>query len=49
VVARIPSSELRLTTDAALDRLKALGYDDPTAALRHIAALGQGVTRQAEI
>nr|WP_294693973.1 bifunctional [glutamine synthetase] adenylyltransferase/[glutamine synthetase]-adenylyl-L-tyrosine phosphorylase [uncultured Friedmanniella sp.] len=49
VVARIPSSELRLTTDAALDRLKALGYADPTAALRHIAALSQGVSRQGEI
>ena len=48
-VARIPSTELRLTTDAALDRLKALGYADPTAALRHIAALSQGMTRQAEI
>ncbi|HEU4909969.1 MAG TPA: bifunctional [glutamine synthetase] adenylyltransferase/[glutamine synthetase]-adenylyl-L-tyrosine phosphorylase, partial [Propionibacteriaceae bacterium] len=48
-VAKIPSRELRLTTDAALDRLKALGYADPTAALRHIAALSQGVTRQAEI
>ena len=48
-VAKIPSNELRLTTDAALDRLKALGYADPTAALRHIAALSQGVTRQAEI
>ena len=48
-VAKIPSKELRLTTDAALDRLKALGYADPTAALRHIAALSQGVTRQAEI
>jgi glutamate-ammonia-ligase adenylyltransferase len=48
-VAKIPSKELRLTTDAALDRLKALGYADPQAALRHIAALSQGVTRQAEI
>ena len=48
-VAKIPSTELRLTTDAALDRLRALGYGDPTAALRHIAALSQGVTRQAEI
>ena len=48
-VAKIPSNELRLTPDAALDRLKALGYADPTAALRHIAALSQGVTRQAEI
>ena len=48
-VAKIPSNALRLTPDAALDRLKALGYADPTAALRHIAALSQGVTRQAEI
>ncbi|HVH22804.1 MAG TPA: bifunctional [glutamine synthetase] adenylyltransferase/[glutamine synthetase]-adenylyl-L-tyrosine phosphorylase, partial [Pseudonocardia sp.] len=48
-VSRIPLHELRLTTDAALDRLKALGYADPKAALRHIAALSQGVTRQAEI
>ena len=48
-VAKIPSTELRLTTDAALDRLRALGYADPTAALRHIASLSQGVTRQAEI
>nr|WP_172826021.1 bifunctional [glutamine synthetase] adenylyltransferase/[glutamine synthetase]-adenylyl-L-tyrosine phosphorylase [Friedmanniella luteola] len=49
VVARIPSPELRLTTGAAVDRLKALGYADPVAALRHIGALGQGVSRQAEI
>ena len=48
-VAKIPSTQLRLTTDAAVDRLRALGYADPTAALRHIAALSQGVTRQAEI
>jgi [glutamine synthetase] adenylyltransferase / [glutamine synthetase]-adenylyl-L-tyrosine phosphorylase len=48
-VAKIPSTELRLTTDAALDRLRGLGYADPTAALRHIAALSQGVTRQAAI
>jgi glutamate-ammonia-ligase adenylyltransferase len=48
-VARIPTSELRLTASSAVDRLKALGYADPVAALRHIAALSQGVTRQAEI
>ena len=48
-VARIPTQELRLTTESAVDRLKALGYADPAAALRHIAALSQGVTRQAEI
>jgi len=48
-VARIPTPELRLTEGAAVDRLKALGYADPAAALRHIAALSRGLTRQAEI
>jgi glutamate-ammonia-ligase adenylyltransferase len=48
-VARIPSKDLRLTESSAEDRLKALGYADPKAALRHIAALSHGVTRQAEI
>ena len=48
-VARIPTQELRLTTTAAEERLRALGYNDPTASLRHIGALSQGVTRQAEI
>ncbi|MGI8459203.1 MAG: bifunctional [glutamine synthetase] adenylyltransferase/[glutamine synthetase]-adenylyl-L-tyrosine phosphorylase [Propionibacteriaceae bacterium] len=48
-VARIPTSELRLTTGSATDRLRALGYQDPAAALRHIQALSSGMTRQAEI
>lgn len=48
-VARIPSEDLRLTPASAEDRLRALGYADPKAALRHIAALSQGVTRQAAI
>lgn len=48
-VARIPSNEVRLTTEAARDRLQALGYEDPRAALGHIDALTRGVTRQAEI
>ncbi len=48
-VARIPSAEVTLTTEAAEIRLQALGYGDPKAALRHIQALSQGMTRQAEI
>jgi glutamate-ammonia-ligase adenylyltransferase len=48
-VASIPSDGLRLTTEAAQDRLAALGYEDPKAALRHIEALSQGVSRRAEI
>ncbi|MGJ3507429.1 bifunctional [glutamine synthetase] adenylyltransferase/[glutamine synthetase]-adenylyl-L-tyrosine phosphorylase [Enemella sp. A6] len=48
-VASIPAEGLRLSQEAAHDRLKALGYGDPVAALRHIRALTQGVSRQAEI
>lgn len=48
-VARIPSAEVRLTTEAARERLAALGYDDPRSALGHIEALTRGVSRQAEI
>jgi [glutamine synthetase] adenylyltransferase / [glutamine synthetase]-adenylyl-L-tyrosine phosphorylase len=48
-VASLPSEDLRLTTEAAQDRLKALGYEDPQAALRHIEALSNGVSRRAEI
>ncbi|MDR1432206.1 MAG: bifunctional [glutamine synthetase] adenylyltransferase/[glutamine synthetase]-adenylyl-L-tyrosine phosphorylase [Propionibacteriaceae bacterium] len=48
-VARIPSAEVRLTSQEAEARLRALGYGDPKAALKHIAALSQGFSRQAEI
>lgn len=48
-VARIPSEAVRLTSYGAEVRLRALGYADPTAALRHIEALAQGLSRRAEI
>lgn len=48
-VARIPSSEVRLTSEGAEIRLRALGYGDPKAALRHIEALSTGMSRRAEI
>lgn len=48
-VARLPSDEVRLTTDAAKVRLKALGYRDPAGALRHIEALTKGLSRRAAI
>jgi glutamate-ammonia-ligase adenylyltransferase len=48
-VARLPSEEVRLTTDAAKTRLKALGYRDPAGALRHIESLTRGVSRRASI
>ncbi|MDR0990954.1 MAG: bifunctional [glutamine synthetase] adenylyltransferase/[glutamine synthetase]-adenylyl-L-tyrosine phosphorylase [Propionibacteriaceae bacterium] len=48
-VSRIPTDEARLTPEAARDRLQALGYADPAAALRHIEALTTGLSRRAEI
>ncbi|MBK9697291.1 MAG: bifunctional [glutamine synthetase] adenylyltransferase/[glutamine synthetase]-adenylyl-L-tyrosine phosphorylase [Propionibacteriaceae bacterium] len=48
-VARIPSGAVRLTSQEAETRLKALGYGDPRAALRHIEALSTGMSRRAEI
>ncbi len=48
-VARISSGEVRLSSEAAGERLAALGYADPQAALRHLEALTAGVTRTASI
>ncbi|MBE7325236.1 bifunctional [glutamine synthetase] adenylyltransferase/[glutamine synthetase]-adenylyl-L-tyrosine phosphorylase [Nocardioides sp. Y6] len=48
-VARIPGPDARLTLAQAEDRLSALGYADPRAALRHLEALTAGVSRSARI
>ncbi len=48
-VARIPGQDVRLTPDAAKQRLSALGYLDPADALRHLEALTGGVSRTAAI
>jgi glutamate-ammonia-ligase adenylyltransferase len=48
-VARIPGDGARLSPEAAGQRLAALGYADPQAALRHLEALTEGVTRTAAI
>jgi [glutamine synthetase] adenylyltransferase / [glutamine synthetase]-adenylyl-L-tyrosine phosphorylase len=48
-VARLPDDVIRLTSQAAAARLEALGYADPAGALRHIAALTEGVSRKASI
>ncbi|MFC8718031.1 bifunctional [glutamine synthetase] adenylyltransferase/[glutamine synthetase]-adenylyl-L-tyrosine phosphorylase [Kitasatospora sp. NPDC057198] len=56
-VAELPVAELRVTgsgaaglsAEAAKQRLAALGYADPAAALRHISALASGVSRKAAI
>jgi glutamate-ammonia-ligase adenylyltransferase len=48
-VAALPSEGARLTPAAARHRLEALGYADPSAALRHLEALTSGVSRRAAI
>ncbi|MBC9712407.1 bifunctional [glutamine synthetase] adenylyltransferase/[glutamine synthetase]-adenylyl-L-tyrosine phosphorylase [Streptomyces sp. TRM66268-LWL] len=48
-VAQLAPGEIRLSTDAARERLVALGYNDPAAALRHLEALASGVSRKAAI
>ncbi|MET7684502.1 bifunctional [glutamine synthetase] adenylyltransferase/[glutamine synthetase]-adenylyl-L-tyrosine phosphorylase [Streptomyces sp. NPDC005423] len=48
-VAQLAPGETRLSPKAARERLVALGYHDPAAALRHLEALASGVTRKAAI
>ncbi|MER5885176.1 bifunctional [glutamine synthetase] adenylyltransferase/[glutamine synthetase]-adenylyl-L-tyrosine phosphorylase [Streptomyces sp. NPDC001941] len=48
-VAQLAPGETRLSARAARQRLEALGYADPGAALRHLEALSSGVTRKAAI
>ena len=48
-VARLGPAEARLTPEAAVARLEALGYVDPQGALRHLEALTAGVSRRAAI
>ncbi|MBL1096896.1 bifunctional [glutamine synthetase] adenylyltransferase/[glutamine synthetase]-adenylyl-L-tyrosine phosphorylase [Streptomyces coffeae] len=48
-VAQLEPGETRLSSEAAGQRLEALGYADPVSALRHLEALASGVTRKAAI
>ncbi|QJS12294.1 bifunctional [glutamine synthetase] adenylyltransferase/[glutamine synthetase]-adenylyl-L-tyrosine phosphorylase [Streptomyces argyrophyllae] len=48
-VAQLAPGEARLRPEAARERLVALGYADPAAALRHLEALASGVSRKAAI
>ncbi|MGY2129244.1 bifunctional [glutamine synthetase] adenylyltransferase/[glutamine synthetase]-adenylyl-L-tyrosine phosphorylase [Blastococcus sp. SYSU DS0617] len=48
-VARVPGERLHLGSKAAGDWLRALGFGDPDAALRHLGALTGGVSRSASI
>ncbi|MET0999904.1 MAG: bifunctional [glutamine synthetase] adenylyltransferase/[glutamine synthetase]-adenylyl-L-tyrosine phosphorylase [Marmoricola sp.] len=47
-VAKV-GGETRLSPEAAKERMAALGYLDPNAALRHLEALTAGVSRTAQI
>ena len=47
--ANLSRAEVRLTPEAAQARLRALGYLDPKAAMRHIEALTSGVKRRAAL
>ncbi|MBH5334524.1 bifunctional [glutamine synthetase] adenylyltransferase/[glutamine synthetase]-adenylyl-L-tyrosine phosphorylase [Streptomyces pactum] len=48
-VAQLEPGAARLSAKAAGQRLEALGYADPVAALRHLEALASGVSRKAAI
>ncbi|WP_019136895.1 bifunctional [glutamine synthetase] adenylyltransferase/[glutamine synthetase]-adenylyl-L-tyrosine phosphorylase [Cellulomonas massiliensis] len=47
--AQLSTEEASLAPDAARARLAAIGYRDPAGAVRHIAALTEGVSRRASI
>lgn len=47
--ARLSSAEVRLTPQAARERLAALGFRDPAGAMRHLEALTSGLSRRAAI
>ncbi|KAB1655983.1 bifunctional [glutamine synthetase] adenylyltransferase/[glutamine synthetase]-adenylyl-L-tyrosine phosphorylase [Pseudoclavibacter chungangensis] len=46
-VAALTADSFQLTSDQALERLRAIGYRDPRGALGHIQALIRGVSRRA--
>jgi len=48
-VAQLSAEEASLAPEAARARLAAIGYRDPAGAVRHIAALTEGVSRRASI
>ena len=48
-VASLPTEDLRLTPEAAEQRLKALGFVDPHGALAHLQAMTSGVQRRSAI
>ncbi|WP_448072297.1 bifunctional [glutamine synthetase] adenylyltransferase/[glutamine synthetase]-adenylyl-L-tyrosine phosphorylase [Georgenia yuyongxinii] len=49
LTARLSAEDVALAPHAAHARLRAIGYHDPDGALRHIAALTEGLSRRAAI
>jgi glutamate-ammonia-ligase adenylyltransferase len=47
--AQLSAAEVSLAPEEARNRLSAIGYRDPAGAVRHIAALTEGVSRRAAI
>jgi glutamate-ammonia-ligase adenylyltransferase len=47
--AQLSAAEVSLAPESARERLAAIGYRDPAGAVRHIAALTEGVSRRAAI
>ncbi|HSP60343.1 MAG TPA: bifunctional [glutamine synthetase] adenylyltransferase/[glutamine synthetase]-adenylyl-L-tyrosine phosphorylase [Ornithinimicrobium sp.] len=48
-VARLSTDEVRLSPEAARERLSALGFRDPEGAMRHLGSLTEGLSRRATI
>ncbi|MDZ8202355.1 bifunctional [glutamine synthetase] adenylyltransferase/[glutamine synthetase]-adenylyl-L-tyrosine phosphorylase [Microbacterium sp. SSW1-59] len=48
-VAALPEAERSLSPEQAKDRLAAIGFRDPSGALRHIGALTSGLSRKSQI
>ncbi|HHW83710.1 MAG TPA: bifunctional [glutamine synthetase] adenylyltransferase/[glutamine synthetase]-adenylyl-L-tyrosine phosphorylase, partial [Actinomycetales bacterium] len=49
LTARLSADETSLKPDAAIARLKAIGYRDPAGAMRHLESLTDGLSRRAAI
>ncbi len=47
--AQLSAADVSLAPEAARERLAAIGYRDPAGAVRHIAALTEGLSRRASI
>ena len=48
-VSRLPGDSVRLSPQAATERLEALGFADPRGALRHLEGMTSGLSRRAQI